>query len=142
MSSSPNLAQTVTVPERFRGPPSSGNGGYVCGLFAGLLTGGRFDLPEQQAAEVTLRAPVPLDRAIAVRIEAPPRSAGAVPPTEGGVLRAHHGETLIAEASLASLQLEVPEPASWDEAMAVREHSPSLKVGVHAWLGGTRKGVH
>ena len=120
---------TVVVPERFRGPPSSGNGGYVCGLFGGLLTEGRFDLPEQQAAEVTLRAPVPLDQPLAVR-------------REGGVLRAHHGETLVVEAALASLQLEVPAAVSWEQALAVREHSPSLKVALHPWLGKERKGFH
>jgi len=26
--------QTITIPRRFRGPPNSGNGGYVCGLLA------------------------------------------------------------------------------------------------------------
>ena len=40
----------VTIPERFRGPPTSGNGGYAAGTLAG-------DGP----AEVTLRRPVPLE---------------------------------------------------------------------------------
>jgi hypothetical protein len=120
---------TVLVPERFRGPPKSGNGGYVCGLFGGLLTRGRYDLPEHRAAEVTLRAPVPLDQPIAVR-------------HLGESLTAHHGETLIAEATLATLALEVPEPATWDEALAVRDTSPSLALGMHPWLGGVRKGFH
>ena len=120
---------SVVVPDRFRGPPSSGNGGYVCGLLGGLLTGGRYDLPEQQAAEVTLRAPVPLDQPIAVR-------------RDGNTLSAHHGETLIAEAALASLQLEVPEPASWEQALAARAESPSLKRAMHPWIRAERTGVH
>ena len=44
--------QTITIPRRFRGPPNSGNGGYVCGMLARQIAG---------AAEVTLRAPPPLE---------------------------------------------------------------------------------
>ena len=44
--------QTITIPRRFRGPPNSGNGGYVCGILARQIAG---------AAEVTLRAPPPLE---------------------------------------------------------------------------------
>ena len=40
-----------TIDPRFNGPPGSGNGGYACGLVAGLLGG---------PAEVTLRLPPPL----------------------------------------------------------------------------------
>lgn len=119
----------IVIPDRYRGPPQSGNGGYVCGVLAGLLTEGRFDLPDGRAAEVTLRAPVPLDREIAVR-----RDAGA--------LAAHSGETLIAEAALTTLSMQVPEPASFEQALAVRERSASLKVGMHAWLKQERKGFH
>jgi hypothetical protein len=39
--------QTMTIARRFRGPPNSGNGGYVCGMLARHIAG---------AAEVTLRA--------------------------------------------------------------------------------------
>ncbi len=45
--------ETVVIDRRFRGPPNSGNGGYVCGLIAKHIQGG---------AEVPLRAPPPLDR--------------------------------------------------------------------------------
>jgi hypothetical protein len=44
--------ETMTIPRRFRGPPNSGNGGYVCGMLARQIAG---------AAEVTLRAPPPLE---------------------------------------------------------------------------------
>ena len=27
----------IVIPDRYRGPPQSGNGGYVCGVLAGLL---------------------------------------------------------------------------------------------------------
>jgi hypothetical protein len=120
---------SITVPDRFRGPPHSGNGGYVCGVLAGLLTGGRFDLADGRAAEVTLRAPVPLDTALAVR-------------RTGETLVAHHGEALIAEAALVPLQMQIPEPPSYGAALAVRDRSPSLKVGMHPWLNEERKGFH
>ena len=45
--------RAMIVPGRFNGPPDSGNGGYTCGLVAGLLG---------EVAEVTLRLPPPLDR--------------------------------------------------------------------------------
>jgi hypothetical protein len=119
----------IVIPERYRGPPQSGNGGYACGVLSGLLTGGHFDLADGRAAEVTLRAPVPLDQTIAVRHDA-------------DALSAHHGETLIAEAKLVALQMDLPEPASFAEALAARERSPSLKIGLHPWLNQQRKGFH
>ncbi len=42
----------VVVATQFRGPPNSGNGGYVCGLLAAPLGG---------VVTAVLRAPVPLD---------------------------------------------------------------------------------
>jgi len=42
----------VSIATRFRGPPRSGNGGYVCGVAAQFVDG---------PAEVTLRAPPPLE---------------------------------------------------------------------------------
>lgn len=43
------------IAPKFRGPPDSGNGGYTAGLVAGTLRG---------AAQITLRAPPPLDRTL------------------------------------------------------------------------------
>jgi hypothetical protein len=105
--------QTLTIAGRFRGPPRSGNGGYVCGAFGELLTHGEHALPDHRAAEVTLRAPVPLDVPLAVR-------------RAGQRLSVHHGETLIAEAALTELRLDVPAPPSYEDAARVREHSPSF----------------
>ena len=44
---------SMTIGNRYCGPPNSGNGGYVCGRLARHIPGG---------AEVTLRAPPPLNR--------------------------------------------------------------------------------
>jgi hypothetical protein len=72
---------TVAVPSRFNGPPTSGNGGYSCGVVAEALTG---------PAAVSLRRPVPLDRALQLRRE-----------PEGKVCAFDDAE-LIAEAAPAS----------------------------------------
>ncbi|MBR0815212.1 hypothetical protein JQ544_27025 [Bradyrhizobium diazoefficiens] len=49
---------SLVIDRRFRGPPNSGNGGYVCGCLARHVAGD---------AEVTLRAPPPLERRLDVR---------------------------------------------------------------------------
>ena len=43
--------KSVVIEERFRGPPRSANGGYICGLLAAHIDGD---------AEITLLAPPPL----------------------------------------------------------------------------------
>ena len=48
---------SIVIDKRFCGPPNSGNGGYVCGLLAKYIEG---------SAEITLRAPPPLDRPLDV----------------------------------------------------------------------------
>ncbi|QIP08332.1 hotdog family protein [Bradyrhizobium symbiodeficiens] len=48
---------SLVIDRRFRGPPNSGNGGYVCGCLARHVAGD---------AEVTLRAPPPLERPLDV----------------------------------------------------------------------------
>ena len=66
----------IRVPARFNGPPGSANGGYTCGLVAGTLGA--------CAAEVSLRAPPPLERELEVEHFA------------GGVT-VRDGEALVAE---------------------------------------------
>ena len=48
------MTDTLTIERRFNGPHDSGNGGYSAGLAAQLL-------PNAQAVEATIRAPIPLD---------------------------------------------------------------------------------
>ncbi len=48
---------SIIIDKRYCGPPNSGNGGYVCGRLARHIPGG---------AEVTLRAPPPLDKPLDV----------------------------------------------------------------------------
>ena len=56
----------VTVPARFNGPRTSGQGGYSCALLAAQLEG---------PAAVSLRRPVPLDAELEVRVEGAGASA-------------------------------------------------------------------
>ena len=83
--------ETMTIGARFNGPDGSANGGYTCGRIAALL--GR-------SAEVTLRSPPPLERALAVE-------------RDGDRLELLDGETLVAEAVPGSVELDVPDPPSW-----------------------------
>ena len=86
--------QQITIDGRFNGPEGSGNGGYTCGLIAGLFDG---------AVEVTLRRPPPLDRSLDVERE-----------SKRVLLR--DGDALVAEAAPAGVDVEVPEVPSYEEA--------------------------
>jgi len=83
---------SVTIDFRFRGPHASGNGGYTCGVVAGLLDG---------PAEVTLRLPPPLDRPL--RVE-----------RQKGRVEVWDGDALVAEAAPAELELDLPEPVPFE----------------------------
>ncbi len=56
----------IRIDRRFRGPASSGNGGYTAGLFAARL-------PSTAVVQVTLHRPPPLDIDVAVRDAGPER---------------------------------------------------------------------
>jgi hypothetical protein len=86
----------LVIDRHFRGPTESANGGYTCGVLASLFHG---------PVEVTLRLPPPLDRPLEVDME-------------GGRERAElrEGETLVAEAGLTDLELELPEPIPFVDA--------------------------
>ena len=87
----------VVIDRRFCGPPDSANGGYTCGVLAR-----HFDGP----AEVTLRRPPPLERALDV-----------VDGEDGKVLLVDDVE-VVAEAApaRADLGFAVPAPPSVEEA--------------------------
>ncbi len=82
------------VAERFRGPPRSGNGGYVCGRIARNLPG---------TVATRLKAPPPLGKAL--RLES----------TED-LARLFDGETLIGEARPAELDITPPAPTTFEQA--------------------------
>lgn len=109
----------VIVDGRFNGPRESGNGGY---------SGGRFAAPlNSPAAEVSLRSPVPLDRALMLE------------PQEDGSVRALHEGALVGEArALEALELTVPDPVSLEEARAASEHyrAPADGIFSHCFVCG------
>ncbi len=90
------VAPNIRIPSRFNGPPGSANGGYTCGLVAGVLA--------SEAAEVTLRSPPPLERDLA-----------AVRHGEDVIVR--DGNKVIAEGHAVRLDLETPEPPSLERAV-------------------------
>jgi hypothetical protein len=99
------MPETITIDRRYCGPPESGNGGYVCGLVAGLL---------DSAAEVTLRLPPPLERPLDVTR------------TDGGVdLR--DGDAVVAMGVPVTVDIEVPEPVTLAEAQAASERYPAFE---------------
>jgi hypothetical protein len=114
------MQESVVIAERFRGPPQSGNGGFVGGTFA------RFAIEGSGEAEVTLRAPIPLDAPMTVN-----QSAEVVAVTQG--------KTLIAEVKRVAYDLEIPEPPSWEKTESALPTSFSLienpmfqgKIGFH-----------
>lgn len=93
------MIESVVIDRRFRGPPGSGNGGYVAGLL------GRF---YSEPAVVTLRQPPPLGMELTL--------AGH----GTGHLRLLDGDTLIAESEPTTLDLDVPD---LPESESVREAS-------------------
>lgn len=85
----------MIIESTYCGPSTSGQGGYVCGLLGTFIQG---------TAEVTLRIPPPLNRHLEVNII----SDDHVTLTDG--------DTLVAEAYKAVLEIDVPSPPAYAEA--------------------------
>jgi len=89
------VSESFVIHRRFRGPEESGNGGYTAGLVARFVG---------DDAEVTLRRPPPLERPLTV--------------TRRGPQVLVHDETdLVAEGIPGRLDLALPDPPTWDEAV-------------------------
>jgi hypothetical protein len=102
-------AQTVILQDRFCGPPESANGGYTAGTLARFVDG---------PAEVTLRRPPPLDRALEVRRE-----------SERVVM--FDGDELIAEAVATTVDEDAAPPVDLDMAIEASSHSPFRDLARH-----------
>jgi hypothetical protein len=94
---------SIMIDKRYCGPPNSGNGGYVCGRLAQHISG---------SAEVTLRAPPPLEK---------PLDAVAM---DDGLWELRDGATLVATGRSANIELKRLERASFDEACAAELLTP------------------
>jgi hypothetical protein len=98
---------TVTIPSRFNGPPASANGGYTCGLVAGLVGA--------EEVTVSLRLPPPIDRPLEVM-------------RDGDRVELRDGDDLVAEGEPAELLLDVPDAISTEAAAA------ASVAGHDAWV--------
>ena len=88
----------MRIPAHWNGPPDSANGGYACGLVAGLLGA--------PSAQISLRAPPPLERSLAVE-------------HEGDRLLVRDGAQVVAEGQTAAAPaLEAPRAVGLEEARA------------------------
>lgn len=91
-----NLPQTFRIERRFRGPPDSGNGGYVCGRLARYVSG---------SSLVRLEGPPPLDAELLVTVS-------------GSSFELVQGATVVARARPAVMSLDIPAAPSFAEAEA------------------------
>jgi hypothetical protein len=103
------VAETLTIPAWFNGPPGSGNGGYTCGRVAQLVGA--------EVVEVSLRRPPPLDTPLEVV-------------REGERVEVRDGDALVAEGGPSELLVDVPDPVQASEIEAVREE------GLAQWAEG------
>jgi hypothetical protein len=99
------VTATLTIPERFNGPPGSANGGYACGRVAALVGA--------DVVSVSLRLPPPIDTPLRVG-------------RDGERVELRAGDALVAEGEPAELLLDVPPAVAPDAAAAAsaagREH--------------------
>ena len=99
------LGEQLVIATRFRGPPDSANGGYVCGVLARRIGA---------AAEVNLRKPPPLERPLELEIE-------------NSSVRLMDGDVLVADATASEVTISVPDaPSMTSTRTAVDEY-----VGFH-----------
>ena len=86
---------TVRIERRFRGPPTTGNGGYVAGLVAAALGGTN--------CTVTLKSPPPLDRDLTLT-------------TQNATATLSLDDRLIVTATTEPVEIDVPPPPSLADA--------------------------
>lgn len=121
------MTDTLTIPRRFNGPHDSGNGGYSAGLAAQFL-------PNAEAVEATIRAPIPLDRTLRTH------------PTGDGIdIMTDDASTRILIMSLRSTHLETPIVQSPGlQAASVAAHAfrdPDDHVLPHCFVCGPNRAV-
>ena len=99
------MTEPVVIARRFNGPPESAHGGYACAVVAQHFG---------WAAEVTLRAPPPIERPLSVR-------------RDGVAASLWDGETLVAEGRPGTVDLDPPRGVTLAEAEAAARASPWLE---------------
>ena len=102
-----NDKSRLTIARRFNGPPDSGNGGYVCGAFA---------VASGEDVRVRLLSPPPLERELTLQ-----------PGDTPGSFVLQDGELRIASATAAHLDLDVPPPPPYVQAVWASQHYVGFK---------------
>lgn len=100
------MTEQIIIHRRFNGPPNSGHGGYVSGIMASYIA---------PCAEVTLRAPPPLNRPLAIER------------LESGIFRLLDRGISIAEGRPAELQLNIPNPPTLEESAIAAKAYPGFE---------------
>jgi hypothetical protein len=90
------MTQSIQIGSRFQGPPSSGNGGYTCGMLGKHIRG---------PATVRLNIPPPLNMEMDIRR------------TED-CLKLYSGEDMVASARPTVIDIEIPSPPDFKGAIA------------------------
>ncbi len=97
------MSAQISIPGRFNGPPTSGNGGYSCGVLAAYVEG---------PARVRLLLPPPLDTPLSVQH------------LGDGRVEMYDGDSLVGTAEPYPLDLAVPPAPTLDQAVKARERYP------------------
>lgn len=105
----------LVIPQRFCGPPTSGNGGYTAGSLATLLLADRAGLGVP--VEVSLRRPPPLDRPMPVVVN-----------TAAGTASATDQELPVATATVVEAELPVVTAVPPEVARAAAADYPGLRT--------------
>jgi len=100
------LPRTFRIERRFRGPPDSGNGGYVCGRLARYVAG---------SSLVRLEGPPPLDAEMLVK-------------ESGSSTELVQGATVVARARPAVMSLDIPAAPTFAEAEAASRSYRGLRA--------------
>src|SRR4051794_31035726 len=96
---------SVVISKRFCGPPTTGNGGYTCGLVAQAM---------HVPADVTIRRPIPMEKELAIH-------------ELGDLVHLKDGEELIAEAAPLVWSATAPrEEIDFNQATAAGAASPAF----------------
>lgn len=112
---------SLTVNERFCGPPGCANGGYFAGLLAQF---------SQNPVRVRIERPIPLQRSLEVRA------------VDAGGLTLVHDDEILARAQPTAFELAVPQPPDYLRALDASRHF--IGFGRHAFpdcfVCGTNRG--
>ena len=101
-----DMDHQMIIARRFCGPSDSGNGGYVCGMVDGLLSG---------ETEVTLRRPPPLETPLGVEI------------IDSQRIRLVDGSGVVAEGRCDNVEFTVPFRPSLEQARLAAERYAGFK---------------